>query len=144
MVEYQQNNKEDEQEDGTHLRYTSSAVLPGEQEQGSWPLPMQKYGNSITILGGSEALLRFLDDHKALHPEFADLKKTFLNWETEILNYFIYGTTNAYIEGLNNRIETFKRKRWGFRSKESFIKCFCYMLFPISHIFQSLVYTHWF
>ena len=91
-----------------------------------------------------KALLSFLKQHKALHPEFTDLKKTFLNWETEILNYFIYRTTNAYIEGLNNRIETFKRKRWGFRNKESFIKCLCYMLFPISHVFQSHIYTHWF
>ena len=89
-------------------------------------------------------LLWFLDEHAATHPEFRDLKSTLLNWEEEILNYFIHRTTNAYIEGLNNRIETLKRKKFGFRSKEQFLKALVYMLFPISTIFQSLIFTHTF
>jgi len=86
-------------------------------------------------------LLKFIDDNTSIHPEFKDLKKTFLNWETEILNYFIFWTTNAYIEGLNNRIETLKRKKFGFRSKEKFLKCLCYLLFPITDVFQNLIFS---
>lgn len=87
-----------------------------------------------------QKLLKFLDDHTETHPEFADLKKTFLNWESEILNYFIFGITNAYIEGINNKIETLKRKKFGFRSKEKFIKCLFYALFPISDVFHNLIF----
>lgn len=90
------------------------------------------------------ALIQFLTDYASVHPEFTDLKKTFLNWETEILNYFIYRITNAYIEGLNNRIETLKRKKCGFRNKQKFIKALLYLLFPISHVFSNLLYYHTF
>lgn len=91
-----------------------------------------------------ESLHNFLEKHENIHPEFSDLRKTFKNWETEILNYFVHRTTNAYIEGLNNRIETLKRKKWGFRNKENFLKALCYMLFPISGIFSDLIFVHWF
>jgi len=89
-------------------------------------------------------ILVFLLEHEAIHPEFRDLQNTFKNWETEILNYFIYKTTNAYIEGLNNRIETFKRRKWGFRKIENFLKALCYMLFPISDIFSEIILDHLF
>lgn len=87
-------------------------------------------------------LLQFLEDNASVHPEFRDLKKTFLNWETEILNYFIFRVTNAYIEGLNNRIETLKRKKFGFRNKERFLNSISFSLFPIALFFPSLIFTH--
>lgn len=87
-------------------------------------------------------LLNFLDQNTTLHPEFAELKKTLINWETEILNYFIHKTTNGFIEGINNRIETIKRKKFGFRNKYKFIKHLCYALSPISLVFHDLIFTH--
>jgi Transposase and inactivated derivatives len=89
-----------------------------------------------------DAILAFLARHEADHPEFRDLQKTLRNWEREILNYFIHRTTNAYIEGLNNRIETFKRKKWGFRNLQNFLKALCYMMFPISATFTDVLLTH--
>ena len=87
-------------------------------------------------------LFLFLDANTAIYPEFSDLKKTLENWDCEILNYFIFRTTNAYIEGLNNRIETLKRKKFGFRNVLSFLKCLCYALFPISFFFDSPLFFH--
>ena len=91
-----------------------------------------------------DGLIQFLTDYTSVHPEFRDLKRTLLNWETEILNYFVYEITNAYIEGLNNRIETLKRKKCGFRNKQKFLKTLLYLLFPISDIFSHLLYNHTF
>lgn len=81
----------------------------------------------------------FLIKNEKNHPEFRDLQNTFINWKTEILNYFIYRTTNAYIEGLNNKIETFKRKKCGFRNLKNFLKALCFMIFPLSDFFHSII-----
>jgi transposase len=114
-----------------------------------WDLKNKLHGfykckNLETAKVSWKALHEFLEKHEITHPEFSDLRKTFTNWEAEILNHFVHRTTNAYIEGLNNRIETLKRKKWGFRNKENFIKSLCYMLFPISEIFSDLIFVHWF
>lgn len=114
-----------------------------------WDLKNKLHGfyqcNSLETARASWASIHaFLEKHESVHPEFSDLGKTLNNWETEILNYFVHRTTNAYIEGLNNRIETLKRKKWGFRNKENFIKALCYMLFPISEVFAKSIFTHWF
>lgn len=124
------------------------SVLKAHPEiQSLWDLKNKVHGfyrckSHETAMQSWGKLLQFLTDHAAMHPEFVDLKKTFLNWETEILNYFVYGITNAYIEGLNNRIETLKRKKFGFRNKQIFLKSLCYMLFPISHVFLETMFTH--
>ncbi len=89
-----------------------------------------------------KTLLKFLKENRKVHPELTDLKKTLLNWEKEILNYFTYHTTNAFIEGLNNRIETLKRKKFGFRSKEKFLKALLYMLLPITDFIINPIFTH--
>jgi len=85
-----------------------------------------------TAIENFEGLLNFLDFNHMIHLEFEDLKKTLLNWKKEILAYFEHRLTNAFIEGLNNRIETLKRKRFGFRNKLRFIKTLVFALFPIS------------
>lgn len=79
-----------------------------------------------------EGILQYLDSSQTVHPEFSDLKKTLLTWKEGILNHFDTGITNAFIEGLNNRIETLKRKRFGFRDTERFIKCISFALLPLS------------
>lgn len=89
-----------------------------------------------------EGIIAFLDSYTNVHPELKDLKKTLLRWKMEILNHFIYGVTNAYIEGLNNRIETLKRKRFGFRNKIRFIKTLVFALVPISLFIQNTIFTY--
>ncbi|PIZ71758.1 hypothetical protein COY07_04340 [Candidatus Peregrinibacteria bacterium CG_4_10_14_0_2_um_filter_43_11] len=59
-----------------------------------------------------------------------------------MLNYFKYHIINAYIESLNNRIETLERKRFGFRSKERFIKTLLFAFLPITLFLGSLIFTH--
>ena len=95
-----------------------------------------------TALERYQGLLSFLDFNLGIHPEFADLKKTLLNWQKEILAYFEHRLTNAFIEGLNNRIETLKRKRFGFRNKLRFIKALSFALFPITLFLSHLIFTH--
>lgn len=87
-------------------------------------------------------IVAFLDTHRKEHPEFADLKKTLLNWQPFILNHFDTGVTNAFIEGLNNKIETLKRKRYGFRDTERFIRSIVFALLPIFFFIQSPMFTH--
>lgn len=54
--------------------------------------------------------------------------RTFLNWEDNILNYFIDRVTSGFIEGVNNKIKLIKRKAFGFKNFEHFrikiIDCF--------------------
>lgn len=87
-------------------------------------------------------IIGYLDSHRKEHPEFADLKKTLLNWKPYILNHFDTGITNAYIEGLNNRIETLKRKRFGFRSVKRFLKCVVFSLLPITFFIQCPLFIN--
>lgn len=89
-----------------------------------------------------DGLIKFLDFNTAIHPEFKDLKKTFIRWQKEILAYFTHPFTNAFIEGLNNRIETLKRKKFGFRNKLRFIKTLVFALMPISFFIHDLIFTH--
>ena len=112
-----------------------------------WDLKNKLHGfykceSKQTALKAWNELHHFLEQQTETHPELKDLKKTLTNWQEEILNYFTYRITNAYIEGINNRIETLKRKKFGFRNKLNFLKSLCYMLFPISHIFNDLIFTH--
>lgn len=78
-----------------------------------------------------QKLLQFLDENHRTHPEFRDLKKTLEVWQEYILNHFDDGITNAYIEGLNNRIETLKRKKCGYRDVERFLRSVVFGLLPI-------------
>lgn len=76
-------------------------------------------------------LCEYLDVHRKTHPEFNDLKKTLETWKTYIINHFDNHITNAYIEGINNKIETLKRKKCGYRSVERFLRSVVFSLLPI-------------
>jgi len=45
---------------------------------------------------------------------------TFRNWQTEILNSFVYGYSNGFLEGINNTTKVIKRNAYGFRSFKRF------------------------
>lgn len=54
------------------------------------------------------------------YPEFKKLLNTIFGWRQEILNYFDYRITNAFVEGKNNRIKTIKRMAYGYRNADTF------------------------
>lgn len=49
-------------------------------------------------------------------PEFQRAISTFQNWQTEILQSFIFGYSNGFVEGLNNKTKVIKRNAYGFRN----------------------------
>jgi transposase len=53
-------------------------------------------------------------------PEMMNLIGTFQNWQTEILNSFVYNYSNGFLEGINNSTKVLKRNAYGFRSFERF------------------------
>lgn len=46
--------------------------------------------------------------------------KTFQNWRDEILNYFIEGITNGFVEGTNNALRATIRMAYGYRNFDNF------------------------
>ena len=61
--------------------------------------------------------------------EFKSLSTTFREWNSEILNIFEYGLTNAYTEGSNNKTKVLKRIAYGMRNFERFRKRRLYLEF---------------
>ena len=49
-------------------------------------------------------------------PEFLSVVSTYRNWQKEILNSFVFGYSNGFVEGLNNLIKVIKRNAFGFRN----------------------------
>lgn len=58
--------------------------------------------------------------------EFDSVVKTFKNWQTEILNAFIFSYNNGYIEGINNTTKVIKRMSYGIKSFERLRKKILY------------------
>ncbi|MBE3568734.1 MAG: ISL3 family transposase [Bacillales bacterium] len=46
--------------------------------------------------------------------------KTLQNWQTEILNSFVYDQSNGFLEGINNTTKVLKRNGYGFRNFKRF------------------------
>lgn len=53
-------------------------------------------------------------------PELCQAIETFKNWQTEILNSFVYGFSNGFLEGINNTTKVIKRNAYGFRNYSRF------------------------
>lgn len=53
-------------------------------------------------------------------PEFKHCITTFTKWADEIANIIKYKITNAYTEGINNKIKVLKRISFGVRNFERF------------------------
>jgi transposase len=71
--------------------------------------------------------------------ELRELGRTLKRWETKILNYFSCRITNAYTEGIHTKCKLIKRKSYGFRNVETYVRKLILGLLPISFI---LSYTH--
>jgi transposase len=48
--------------------------------------------------------------------EFKKSIQTLKNWQVEILNSFVYGYSNGFLEGINNHTKVIKRNAFGFRN----------------------------
>jgi transposase len=56
--------------------------------------------------------------HQAALPEFTNLWRTLSHWKQPILNYFDSRHTNAYAEGITNKIKVLKRRGYGHRNPQ--------------------------
>lgn len=64
-------------------------------------------------------------------------------YKIEILNYFLYKTTNAYTEGLHVRCKLVQRLSCGFRNAEVYIRKALLMLLPLSVIVSEKLYPQY-
>lgn len=79
------------------------------------------YELSDTRSHAAETLEWWLDRAEASGiPEFVKLATNLRPWANEILNYFSYGLTNGFSEGITNRIKVLKRQGYGIPNFESF------------------------
>jgi transposase len=76
---------------------------------------------------------------KSREPELKELGRTLTNWQTEILNYFKCRITNAYTEGLHTKCKLIKRKSFGFRNVETYVRKLILGLLPFTVLWS---YTH--
>lgn len=69
--------------------------------------------------------------------------KSLKYYREEILNYFVYRTTNAYTEGLHVRCKLVQRISSGFRNAEVYIRKAMLFLIPLSVLLPAGVYPHY-
>ena len=75
--------------------------------------------------------------------EMRELGKTMANWEEEILNYFNCRITNAFTEGLHTKCKLIKRKSFGFRNVQTYIRKLILGIIPLIAILSlHPLFTH--
>lgn len=74
--------------------------------------------------------------------EMEALAKTLRRWRSEILNYYISKTTNAYTEGIHTKFELIKRQHCGIRNVERFAKRLMFCMLPFSIITQIFAQSY--
>lgn len=68
-----------------------------------------------------KALTKMTDMMALSHvPEVKTLRKTLMNWRTEILNYFENRLTNARTEGFNNVAKLVQKRAYGYKSFDNY------------------------
>lgn len=78
---------------------------------------------------------------RATHSKLAPVIRacwTFKRHLAQILNFVHHRITNAVLEGLNSKIQTIKKKAYGFRNRENFktsifFHCGGLKLYPVTH-----------
>lgn len=68
--------------------------------------------------------------------------KSLKYYKEEILNFFVYRTTNAYTEGLHVRCKLVQRISSGFRNPEVYIRKALLFLIPLSVLIPSIGYPY--
>lgn len=71
--------------------------------------------------------------------ELKELGRTMTHWKQEIINYFKCRITNAYTEGLHTKCKLIKRKSFGFRNVETYVRKLILGLLPFALLWG---YTH--
>lgn len=95
------------------------AIDPKLQEAYELKVKMEKWFRESNHETVGKNLDRCLEALRASGIEgFHRVRKTFLNWRTEIIQAFMYPYNNGYIEGINNTIKVLKRNSYGIRSFE--------------------------
>ena len=79
----------------------------------------------------------FWATHSRLKPVI-EKARMFRKYLRQILTYFRHRITNAVSEGLNSKIETIRKKAYGFRNREHFktaiyFHCGGLNLYPVTH-----------
>lgn len=68
-----------------------------------------------------KAFSRLLDAMAASKlDEIKTLRATLVSWRSEVLAYFVYGYTNARVEGFNNVAKTIIKRGYGYRSFKNY------------------------
>ena len=75
------------------------------------------FDNSKNLGEGTLKLINWLLKAHSLFPKTV---RTIRNWFGEIVGYFERRTTNAVVEGINNRLKVLKRCGFGFRNVNNF------------------------
>jgi transposase len=83
-----------------------------------WFQQAKKEKNVQKIKKGLEAFYRKVDE--ANIPVFMKRVQTLKNWQTEILNSFVFPYSNGFLEGINNKSKVLKRNAYGFHKYEHF------------------------
>ena len=65
-----------------------------------------------------------------------ELGNTLSRWEEKILNYFSCRITNAYTEGIHTKCKLIKRKSYGFRNVETYVRKLILGLVPLILIYS--------
>jgi transposase len=73
-----------------------------------------KESNEKNVKKNLEKLYQVID--QSGFEEYQYMKRTFKNWEKEIINSFTFPYTNGFIEGVNNKIKVIKRVSYGIRN----------------------------
>lgn len=81
-------------------------------------------------------VLKLCQDSRLI--QAAELAKTLTRWRTEILNYYISKTTNAFTEGTHTRFELIKRQHCGIKNIERFAKRLIFCTLPLTSILDNL------
>lgn len=71
---------------------------------------------------------------KSKNSYMQELGRTLATWEIEILNYFECKITNAYTEGLHTKCKLIKRKSFGFRNVQTYVRKLILGLVPLIFI----------
>lgn len=70
-------------------------------------------------------------------PDLIELGETLGRWEKKILNYFKCRITNAYTEGIHTKCKLIKRKSYGFRNVDTYVRKLILGLMPLISIFHT-------
>lgn len=99
-----------------HALRTFLQAYPEMAELYAWKERMHGF---YRIKGYNRACLAFTHMTDAMAhselPEIKTLRRTFMKWREEILNYFKTGLTNARTEGFNNKAKVVKRMGYGYK-----------------------------